>query len=215
MIKIYLAKSLGLPNDKFLLNEEISLERKQKAMQYKKPDDQIRSLCAEALLIKILKTTSYHYNFPLDFEYNDDQQPQLTEGPYQFNLSHSGDYVMCGVSDKAIGVDVEAIYPVTETLVKKALSIQELEKFYSLPTEAQLNYFFTCWTIKEAYFKALGIGLKKDLLNKIIINENAKTVSVNDFQKMTFCSIISNGHICSACYANNNNEKVEIKVIEL
>lgn len=215
MLQICLAKVINLPSEIFLKDKDISLGRKQKTMQYKRPNDQIRSLGAEALLVKLLKLTTFPYHFPLEFKYNDNQKPQLNEGPYQFNLSHSGDYVMCGISDTVIGVDVEQLHPITETLIKKVLSNEELTTFNTLSQEKQINYFYTCWTIKEAYFKALGIGIKKELLRLIIINDDEKTVSVNDFQKMKFCSIISNGHICSACHTNNNNESVEIKIIEL
>lgn len=45
--------------------------------------------------------------FPLSYEYGEHGKPQIVNFPKKFNLSHSGDYVVCGVSDGEVGVDIQ------------------------------------------------------------------------------------------------------------
>ena len=41
------------------------------------------------------------------YEYGELGKPQIVNIPKKFNLSHSGDYVVCGVSDGEVGVDIQ------------------------------------------------------------------------------------------------------------
>ena len=44
-------------------------------------------------------------------------------------------------------------------LVQRYFALSEIETWLKLPRERQTEAFFTCWTRKEAYLKALGQGL--------------------------------------------------------
>jgi len=83
-----------------------------------------------------------------------------------FNLAHSGGMAIYGFTlQRKIGIDVEE--------VRTGLQINDLaERFFS-PWEAaclrnidpafRTKAFFDCWTRKEAFVKALGMGLSLDL----------------------------------------------------
>lgn len=45
--------------------------------------------------------------FSFSYEYGEQGKPQIVNFPKKFNLSHSGDYVVCGVSDGEVGVDIQ------------------------------------------------------------------------------------------------------------
>lgn len=91
-------------------------------------------------------------------------KPYLRDYPYFFNLSHSGDYVVCVLSRREIGVDIQAH--------RAGGSGRIAEKYFS-PEEAQAllqakdrdAFFFRLWTRKEAYGKLTGRGIA-DCLGK-------------------------------------------------
>lgn len=83
-----------------------------------------------------------------------------------YSLSHSGDRALIGVTrDKEVGVDVEHIRPLidADNIVRRYFSAGEQTIWRSLSADEQLAAFFRCWTRKEAYLKAQGIGLSAGL----------------------------------------------------
>lgn len=82
-----------------------------------------------------------------------------------FNISHSGHYVVCAVSDRPVGIDVEQLRPLKAKLTKKVCTPEELAYLMeadgwgeTLTGEAMVR-FFRIWTTKEAYFKWTGTGI--------------------------------------------------------
>jgi 4'-phosphopantetheinyl transferase len=83
-----------------------------------------------------------------------------------FNLSHSHELGLVAVSSRrAIGVDIEFIRAelADEQVARRFFSPGEVETLMSLPKEMRKEAFFTCWTRKEAFIKALGEGLSAPL----------------------------------------------------
>ncbi len=76
-----------------------------------------------------------------------------------FNVSHSGPYALCGLSDKNIGVDIETIRPRRTLLVQKALSPEEYQWY--LDQGGRWSDFYSLWTLKEARVKQSGRGLDR------------------------------------------------------
>jgi 4'-phosphopantetheinyl transferase len=84
----------------------------------------------------------------------------------QFNLSHSGDIVLVAVTlGINVGVDVEqwsdAFDPVE--VAEHFFSARECAELRSLRGPDQLTGFFACWSRKEAYIKATGVGVSHGL----------------------------------------------------
>jgi 4'-phosphopantetheinyl transferase len=82
----------------------------------------------------------------------------------QFNLAHSGDVVLCGITcDRLIGVDVEQIrsLPRVHQLAERCLSPQEQNSL--IDSTSPEETFLTYWTCKEAYLKAIGSGLTQPM----------------------------------------------------
>lgn len=76
-----------------------------------------------------------------------------------FNLSHSGPYALCAVSDEKIGADIETIRPRRALLQCKALS--EPERQWLHARGGRWEDFYTLWTLKEARVKQSGTGLDR------------------------------------------------------
>ena len=84
----------------------------------------------------------------------------------EFNLSHSGDFALIAVTrGRKVGVDVELIRAdiELEDLARRNFSLREVSELMSLPLEQRARGFFNCWTRKEAYIKAQGLGLSLPL----------------------------------------------------
>ena len=79
-----------------------------------------------------------------------------------FSISHGGGIALCAVAPgRIVGVDVEAAdrsLPVRE-LAPRCLHPRERPAFDALPETRQLRALLEHWTAKEAYSKALGLGL--------------------------------------------------------
>lgn len=96
-------------------------------------------------------------------------KPALADqgGPV-FNLSHAQEVALCAIASSGeIGVDVEAERPEgmvsRRELAKRFFSFDEYQILKKLEGEAFVSAFFQCWTRKEAYIKAKGLGLSLPL----------------------------------------------------
>ncbi|RYZ02981.1 MAG: 4'-phosphopantetheinyl transferase superfamily protein [Alphaproteobacteria bacterium] len=85
---------------------------------------------------------------------------------FEFNLSHSGDWVVVGFArGAAVGVDIEQIRPMPDMadVARHTFAASEAASIEALPDDQRIDGFFSCWTRKEAYVKAVGLGLSVDL----------------------------------------------------
>jgi 4'-phosphopantetheinyl transferase len=91
-------------------------------------------------------------------------KPHLADrSDLDFSLSHSGGLALIAVArGRRVGADVERVRPRTDVLAiaRGSLSARERQAIASEGTDgARRAAFFRCWTRKEAYLKALGVGL--------------------------------------------------------
>jgi 4'-phosphopantetheinyl transferase len=82
-----------------------------------------------------------------------------------FNLSHSGDLIVLGVTrDQPIGVDVEAICDEESMrIAQRFFTASEVASLAATPSGLRGKRFWELWTLKEAYLKARGRGLSLSL----------------------------------------------------
>lgn len=92
-----------------------------------------------------------------------------------FNLSHSGNWVVCAVSDHPVGVDVE-LPRCSIDLARRHFRRSEVDRLEQLPWQTQKDELNRLWTAKEAFSKALGRGLtvKMDSFAVLLLPEEAK-----------------------------------------
>ena len=101
-----------------------------------------------------------------------------------FNLSHSGKMVLCAISDKEVGVDIEYIDPTIDLNIAK-------HYFYNSEYENIMNSknrpdeFFNYWVLKESYMKYTGLGMNLKLDSfEIMIEDKIKLK--NDKKNLKF-----------------------------
>jgi len=91
-----------------------------------------------------------------------------------FNLSHSGNWVLLGLSDSTIGVDVEQVRRINFNIARRFFSSRECEDLFSISDiNNRTDYFFTLWSLKESYIKAEGMGLSIPLDSFSIIKSTS------------------------------------------
>ena len=81
----------------------------------------------------------------------------------QFNLTHTDGMVACAISPEfEVGVDVEDIYrkSATDEIAERFFAAPEVQEFKNLPEKSRFIRFFQYWTLKEAYIKGRGLGLR-------------------------------------------------------
>jgi 4'-phosphopantetheinyl transferase len=92
--------------------------------------------------------------------------PAAGTPPLRFNLSHTKGMVACVVTlEHDCGVDVECVRPMKDMKGIAEAVFSEAENAYlNAQHEADWPHgFFTFWTLKEAYIKAIGQGLSAPL----------------------------------------------------
>nr|WP_268766645.1 4'-phosphopantetheinyl transferase superfamily protein [Lysinibacillus macroides] len=129
-----------------------------------------------------------------------------------FNVSHSGNYVFCGVSNTEIGVDIEKHHLMDLDLAQHIFSPEEYKQLVLLTGREQADYFFKLWTLKEAYIKYLGMGLSMSLQSFFFtIHDGSIQLHTNQQDTLYFLSTHLQKHYSLACCAN---EPIEANAIE-
>jgi len=85
-------------------------------------------------------------------------------GGLRFNISHTRGFVACAIAHDEVGVDVEASNRMTDfDIADRFFAPEEARLVKSAPPEGRACVFFRFWTLKEAFIKATGEGLRRPL----------------------------------------------------
>lgn len=131
--------------------ECVSEYRREKALRINNELKRRQSLGAELLLQKAVGRDCISYCI------GENGKPFFPDSDICFSLSHSGVYAVCAVSDREVGVDIEAPRANSLKLAKRFFTQSESEAISScdVPDKEFCRY----WVRKEAYIKAIGKGL--------------------------------------------------------
>ncbi|MBK8783720.1 MAG: 4'-phosphopantetheinyl transferase superfamily protein [Anaerolineales bacterium] len=158
---------LNLQADSIKLAEStLSADEAQRAARFHFPKDRDHFVAAHGILRQIIGRYLHCKPGELTFSVNQYGKPSLVDSKLEFNLSHSGDFALLAITqNRKIGVDVERVRQgiSSHVIAQQYFSKAEVAELQSLPMEQREAAFFTCWTRKEAYIKAQGIGLSLPL----------------------------------------------------
>ena len=144
--------------------EDLSPEEKQKSDKFRFDTDRHKFIAARSILRKILGAYFGIRPSQVSFSYNDFGKPALalaTKHDYRFSVSHSGAILLIAVTrGREVGIDVEliSVQNAFMEIARKVFSRREIAILETMPSGLQTDAFFTIWTRKEAYLKALGKG---------------------------------------------------------
>lgn len=178
MYKLYLLdlKELNDDNTFLFFFNKLNKVQKEKVKEYSLRKKQ-NILLSEYLL--------YNYFFSNeDFFYNQYGKPYL-KNKY-FNISHADNYLLLGIADEEIGVDMQKI--TFKKNVEKLFSEEE----QNLLKTAKEKMFTRYWVLKESYAKYLGVGISKKILQETI---KKKDVYFYEYEDL-------NGYMIAVCLKN-------------
>lgn len=113
-----------------------------------------------------------------------------------FNISHSGELIVCAASDQGeIGIDVEEMKAVDWIQYKDCFSIMEWRNISFANDSNRL--LLELWTKKESLLKADGRGLQVPLTDVLL--EEQYGVIKGEQKKWYFKPIPLRGYICNVC----------------
>ncbi|HYP40294.1 MAG TPA: 4'-phosphopantetheinyl transferase superfamily protein [Chloroflexia bacterium] len=145
----------------YLSNDEL-----EKAGRFYFEKDRARYIVAHGLLRLILSRYAHAEPGELRFCLTPYGKPTLAGEAIRFNLSHSHGLALIAVTmHQEIGVDLEWVRDdlEVEQIACRFFSPREVATLRELPAPVRNEAFFRCWTLKEAYIKALGKGLSLPL----------------------------------------------------
>ena len=173
----------------------VSPQRREQALRYTHIFGQFCCLKSYEMLTALLASTPYTLHSTPSFLYNEHGAPYLAAGPY-FSISHCKQGIAVAVSDSPIGVDIEAIRPLNENLVRKTMNSEEQACIFS-STHPEVE-FIRLWTKKEAYVKMQGTGIISDLHDILSDCSDVNWKEVIELDKNFICTICQKGVESSA-----------------
>ncbi|MCU6707386.1 4'-phosphopantetheinyl transferase superfamily protein [Paenibacillus sp. J5C_2022] len=172
---------LSLCDDDYAwLHTNVSDVKRKKAERMHRPQDAYRTLIGEVLartMVSSALDSSYHN---IVFEHNHYGKPMLPDNPsIHFNVSHSGQWVVCLLGSCPVGVDVEEVAAIDMELGKTCFAPEEYESILREKGESRLSRFYELWTLKESYSKAIGRGLSLPLQSFRIEIDSNRSISIH------------------------------------
>ena len=161
----------------------LSEDEQSRAGRFRFADDKRRFIVSRGVLRHLLGRQIAQPAHAIQFCYGEYGKPfvgqsgdaadgSLTDGGVHFNLSHSGELALCALGYRRVGVDIERVKTVKrlEGMMARCLSAAELAEMDAELAEMNTESggdrslsFLARWTCKEAYLKAIGLGLTQSM----------------------------------------------------
>ena len=152
------------------LAQSLSADERMRADRFRFETDRVRFIVARGMLRSILSLYLGIEAGQVELYYQRQGKPYLPESlnqaPIHFSMAHSHQLaVYAFVHAREIGIDLEYAQPMPWLWQTAAafMSEHELSLLSALPADQQQQAFYLCWTRKEAYIKARGVGLAQPL----------------------------------------------------
>lgn len=146
MVKIYVYDIKNFDEKCAIVCKNYFPKRFEKSKSLLFEDDKKRSYACAFLLYSVLGIKENQIYYTLN------GKPHVKN--LFFNLSHSGDYVILGVGDCQLGVDIEKVSKFHSNVAKRMFTTKEQSWLGE-----DVKRFYQLWTLKESVMKACSKGL--------------------------------------------------------
>lgn len=159
----------------------MSEDKQRRVDRFHFENDKKRTVVGEMLARKAIAKWCEVTPESIRFSIGEHGKPYVEDFDVEFNISHSGDMVVCAIDDNPVGIDIEQIRPIDLTVAKRICTDEELLFLFAhTPIEEEFAYttdmaistrFFEIWTKKEAFGKCLGNGvenIRTNIQNKFV-----------------------------------------------
>lgn len=160
-------------NHEYLLKEllpEFSIDFRNRILKYRRWQDAQLSLLGRMLLSDAFKKLGKQFKEE-NLKYGPYNKPYFEDEKVRFNISHSGNIVVCILSEVCeVGIDIESIDSINIDDFKFQMTNLEIQRI--IYSDNIKHAFFEYWTQKEAVLKACGKGLSIPL-KSFEVNDSA------------------------------------------
>ena len=179
----------------------LSVQKREKLERLRRREDRLRSLIGDAAVRKLYFEVSGRPPESAEIVFNRYNKPSFPGGyPFNFSISHSGEYVICAVSDDECGADIEKIsldHGGLHELVCTEYEQRYLERFSG---NERSREFFRLWTLKESLVKLIGKGLYMDLRKAGFVDEHIRLISyIDGYNAYSYSDFIGEEYVLSVC----------------
>ena len=131
------------------------------ADRFRDPSDRLAAMAAKALLRVCLGAATGQPPAMIALDRDALGRPFMPQAPLlRFSQSHTRGLVAVALHDHEIGCDAEPLDRVVPPDAIEVLAEEERSALHRLPAGRERDIgFLRLWTVKEAYVKALGVGL--------------------------------------------------------
>ncbi|MGM9541261.1 MAG: 4'-phosphopantetheinyl transferase family protein [Candidatus Limivicinus sp.] len=193
MLRVYHASVLPLLGQKG--GEGLSQYRQEKLARTRNPKAYALSLGAELLLLAALQELGGPMP-PLEITCGEGGKPALAGGP-ESSLSHSGERVLCALSDQTVGADLQQLKPYDSALARRFFSKAEAA-WLEAQRERDLA-FSLLWSLKESYVKFLGGGIAETHLDSFTVRVLPDGRAWVDGSNVKLWYAVCDGYVMAVC----------------
>ena len=125
-------------------------------------------ICQLAAFTRFARQSTRNPHIPQDWQFTRSSlgRPELVGAPLplRFSLTHTRGLAACVITQGVdCGVDAEQLSVRRHAvgIAERMFAAEELAALNALEGQAFLEYFYACWTLREAYCKARGLGLAR------------------------------------------------------
>lgn len=148
-------------------DDHLSAKEIARASKYHRKIDRSRYRTSRSILREILggylSTDPSEIQLELDALGKPHLSKKLHSPKVEFNISHSDEIILFAFARlRRVGVDLEHVRPFPEltSLVRRYFTENERSMIKRIPKSERTAAFFSGWTRKEAFLKAIGKGLQ-------------------------------------------------------
>ena len=182
--------------------------RQEKADSLKQATDKRLCVGAWLLLRQMLNTIGYDANKE-SLGYGKYGKPFFMNRPgLSFSLSHSGRIVLCALSDRAVGCDVERLNRLKDRTAARCFHSAEITALQS----AGVTNSESIWTLKESFVKCIGQGLSCPF-NSFSVFTEGKLADTIVFQEKTYQLYplaIDSTYTAACCIEGEKRERIDL-----
>lgn len=191
--------------------KNISEDRVERIEKAQATADKLR-LMGSGLLINFIKRK---YFVDSDVDIDKHGKPYFVNSDLKFNLSHSGRFVVAAVSDYEVGIDIQKKKADKHRIAEKNFLQGECAYINAGANDEERHQrFCEVWTLKEAYLKNIGMGLRKPLNSfEIVFRPEGPVIrNLTEYRYTQF--LMNDKYIVSIC-RDINDEGFEISEVTL
>lgn len=160
-------------------------------------EDQRRTWILSHAFLRIV-CAHYLHCLPQEIAFcqTDHGKPFIADVSLSFNLSHTRNAFLIAVSHQSVGVDLEASSAVEAVSEVADFCFSEQEKSFVASSDLLR---LAVWTAKEAYLKAIGVGLVDNLTQINVAGSSSNIITDSGLAAQTF--YCPHGEVATVVYA--------------